>query len=65
MRDATKDLEGLAFSLEDGSYFDGDEMLHAPDGSLLPDGVYIRSNGEVFMYEGNHAAWLKEMGLCP
>ena len=47
--------------LEPGSYFDDDEMLHAPDGSLLPDGVYHDPDGGIFMYEGNEAARLAEM----
>ena len=36
-------------------------MLHGPDGSLLPDGVYRDPDGGIFMYEGNEAARLAEM----
>lgn len=41
--------------LPDGAYFDDDEMLHAPNGELLPDGVYETREGETFLYEGNFA----------
>lgn len=44
-----------AIKLQPGSYFDNEEMLHGPDGELLPDGVYQKEDGEIFMYEGNFA----------
>lgn len=29
-----------------------DGLLRYPDGSLVPDGLYRRADGSVFMYEG-------------
>lgn len=48
-------------TLPDGAYFDDDEMLHYPNGELMPDGVYRTQDGEVFMYEGNFAAKLASL----
>lgn len=42
-----------ATKLEQGAYFDDEEMLHAPNGELLPDGVYETQDGSIIMYEGN------------
>lgn len=50
--------------LQDGSYFDEEEMLHAPNGELLPDGLYEDSDGQRFMYEGNFAKHEAEMLLA-
>lgn len=47
--------------LQPGSYFDDDEMLHGPDGKLLPDGVYQTEKGEIILYEGNFANLLESV----
>lgn len=48
----TDDSTGVTI-LPEGAYWDGEDMLHAKDGTLLPDGLYKDANGNVIIYEGN------------
>lgn len=41
------------YRLPDGSYFDENEILRAPGGDPMPDGMYVDGDGNVLMYEGD------------
>ena len=45
--------DGGMYKMPAGAYWDADDMLHAANGDLLPDGLYVTDEGNVVMYEGN------------
>ena len=49
--------------LPEGAYFDADGFLCRPNGMLMPDGIYIDSEGGMFMYQNDFtkmATWSDE-----
>ncbi|MBR2522293.1 MAG: hypothetical protein IKE61_04125 [Coriobacteriales bacterium] len=55
--------EMMMFQLPEGAYFDADGFLCRPNGMLMPDGIYIDSEGEMFMYQNDFtrfATWSDE-----
>ena len=53
-------IDECTYKMPDGAYWDGEEVLRAKDGTPMPDGCYMTSEGELVMYEGNFPGILTE-----